>query len=107
MQMHEKEEKRGRPSHGNNTNVLTKEFKAFSVKRFGKLVNLLIIGVNELKSESTIFDKLPNEVMSNLYVFGSKMLNRILRDVNDIGIATIDSEMFLTNTIIMKEFLHP
>ena len=107
MQMHEKEEKRGRPSHGNNTNVLTKEFKAFSVKRFGKLVNLLIISVNELKSESTIFDKLPNEVMSNLYVFGSKMLNRILRDVNDIGIVTIDSEMFLTNTIIMKEFLHP
>ena len=94
MQMHEKEEKRGRPSHGNNTNVLTKEFKAFSVKRFGKLVNLLIISVNELKSESTIFDKLPNEVMSNLYVFGSKMLNRILRDVNDIGIVTIDSEMF-------------
>ena len=106
MQMHKKEEKRGRPSHGNNTNVLTKEFKAFSVKRFGKLVNLLIIGVNELKSESTIFDKLPNEVMSNLYVFGSRMLNRILRDVNGTGIVTINSEMFLTNTIIMKEFLH-
>ena len=105
--MHEKEEKRGRPSHGNNTNVLTKEFKAFSVKRFGKLVNLLIIGVNELKSESTIFDKLPNEVMSNLYVFGSRMLNRILRDVNDIGIVTIDSKMLLTNTIIMEEFLYP
>ena len=107
MQMHEKEEKRGRPSHGNNTNVLTKEFKAFSVKRFGKLVNLLIISVNELKSESTIFDKLPNEVMSNLYVFSSRMLNRILRDVNGTGIVTIDSEMFLTNTIIMEEFLHP
>ena len=105
--MHEKGEKRGRPSHGNNTNVLTKEFKAFSVKRFGKLVNLLIISVNELKSESTIFDKLPNEVMSNLYVFGSRMLNRILRDVNGTGIVTIDSEMFLTNTIIMEEFLHP
>ena len=105
--MHEKEEKRGRPSHGNNTNVLTKEFKAFSVKRFGKLVNLLIISVNELKSESTIFDKLPNEVMSNLYVFGSRILNRILKDVNGTGIVTKDSEMLLTNTIIMEEFLHP
>ena len=105
--MHEKEEKRGRSSHGNNTNVLTKEFNAFTVKRFGKQVSVLIIGVNELKSESTIFDKLPNEVMSNLYVFGSRMLNRILRDVNVTGIVTIDSEMFLTNTIIMEEFLHP
>ena len=105
--MHEKEEKRGRSSRRNNTNVLTKEFNAFNVKRFGKQVSLLIIGGNELKSESTIFDKLPNEVMSNLYVFGSRMLNRILRDVNVTGIVTIDSEMFLTNTIIMEEFLHP
>ena len=107
MQMHEKEEKRGRSSHGNNTNVLTKDFKTFTAERFGKQVSLLIIGVNELKSESTIFDKLPNEVMSNLYVFGSRMLNRILRDVNGTGIVTIDSKMFLTNTIIMEEFLYP
>ena len=105
--MHEKEENRRRSSHGDNTNVLTKEFKAFTVKKFGKQVNLLIIGVNKFESESTIFDKLPNEVMSNLYVFGSRMLNRILRDVNGTGIVTIDSEMFLTNTIIMEEFLHP
>ena len=101
-----KEEKRRRSSHGDNTNVSTKEFEAFIVKRFGKQVSLLIIGVNKLKSESIIFDKLPNEVMSNLYVFGSRMLNRILRDVNGIGIVTVDSEMLLTNTVIMEEFLH-
>ena len=98
------EERRSRSSHGDNTNVLTKEFEAFTVKRFGKQVSLLIIGVNKLKSESTIFNKLPNEVMSNLYVFGSRMLNRILRDVNGTGIVTIDSKMLLTNTIIMEEF---
>ena len=86
---------------------MTKEFEAFTIKRFGKQVSLLIISVNKLKSESTIFDKLPNEVMSNLYVFCSRMLNRILRDINGTSIVTIDSEMFLTNTIIMEEFLHP
>ena len=63
--------------------------------------------MNELNSESTIFDKLPNEVMSNLYVFNSRMLNRILRDVNDTGIVTINGKMFLTNTIIKEKFLHP
>ena len=83
-----------------------KEFNTFAVKRFGEQVSHLIIGVNKLKSENTIFDKLPNEVMSNLYVFGSRMLNRILRDVDGTGIVTIDGEMLLTNTIIMKEFLH-
>ena len=66
---------RTRSIHGDDTNVLMKEFKPFAVKRFGKQISLLIISVNKLKSESTIFDKLPNEVMLNLYVFNSKMLN--------------------------------
>ena len=106
--MHEEEgKKRGRSSHGDNTNVLKKEFEARTVKRFSKQVSLLIIGVNELKSESTIFDKFPNDMMSNLYVFGSRMLNQILRDINGTDIVTIDSEMFLTDTIITEEFLHP
>ena len=86
---------------------MAKEFKPFAIKRFGEQINLLIISVNELKSESTIFDNLPNEVMSNLYVFSLKMLNRILRDVDGTGIVTIDGKMFLTNTIIKEEFLHP
>ena len=66
-----------------------------------------IIGVNKLKSENTIFDKLLNEVISNLYMFGSRMLNQILRDVNGTGIVTVDGKVLLTNTIIMEEFLHP
>ena len=102
-----KEEEGERSSQEDNTNVLMKEFETFTVKRFGKQIILLIIGVNELKSESTIFDKLPNEMMSNLYVFGSRMLNWILRDINGTSIVTIDSKMLLTNTIIMEEFLHP
>ena len=93
--------------HGDDSNVLTKEFKTFAVKRFGKQISILIISVNKLKSENTIFDKLLNEMMLNLHMFGSRMLNRILRDVDGTGIVTIDGEMLLTNTIIMEEFLHP
>ena len=70
-----KKEERKRSIYGDNTNVLTKEFKPFTIKRFGEQVSLLIINVNKLKRENTIFDKLPNEVMLNLYVFGSRMLN--------------------------------
>ena len=102
-----KKEERKRSIHGDDTNVLTKEFKMIAVKRFGEEVSLLIIGVNKLKGENTIFDMLSNEVMSNLYVFGSRMLNWIPRDVDGTGIVTIDGEMLLTNTIIMEEFLHP
>ena len=104
--MRKKEEKE-RSNHGDDTNVLAKEFKPFVVKRFGTITSsLLIIGVNKLKSKSTIFDKLPNEVMSNLYVFSSRMLNWILRDVYGTGIITVEGKMLLTNTIIIKEFLH-
>ena len=102
-----KEEEKKRSIYGDDTNVLTKEFKMFAVKRFGKQISLLIISVNKLKSKSTIFDNLLNEVMSNLYVFSSRMLNRILRDVDSTGIVTVDGKMLLTNTIIMEEFLHP
>ena len=73
-----KEEEKRRSIHGDNTNVLAKEFKPFAIKRFGKQISLLIISVNELKSKSTIFDKLPNEVMLNLYVFSLRILNKIL-----------------------------
>ena len=101
-----RKEERKRSIQGDDIDVLTKEFKPFAVKRFGKQISLLIISVNKLKSESTIFDKLPNEVMSNHYMFSSRMLNRILRDVTGTGIVTIDSEMFLADTILMEEFLH-
>ena len=102
-----KEKEKRRSIHGDNTNVLAKEFKLFTVKRFGEQINLLITSVNKLKSKSTIFDKLPNEMMSNLYVFSSRMLNRIFRDVDGTSIVTVDGKMLLTNTVIMEEFLHP
>ena len=102
-----KEEKRRRSSHGDNTNIFVKEFKSFSIKRFGEQISLLIISVNKLKSESTIFNKLPNEMMLNLYMFSSRVLNMILRDFNGTSIVTIDGKMFLTNTIIKEKFLHP
>ena len=62
--------------------------------------------MDELKSKCAIFDKLLNEVVSYLYMFCSRMLNMIFKDVNGTGIVTINGKMFLTNAII-KEFLHP
>ena len=59
-----KEKEKSRSIHRDNTNVLAKEFKPFAIKRFGEQINLLIINVNKLKSKSTIFEKLPNEVIS-------------------------------------------
>ena len=78
----------------------------FAIKRLSEQVGLLIINVDELKSECAFFDKFSNEVVLYLYMFCSRMLNRIFRDVNGISIVAINGKMFLTNTIIKKEFLH-
>ena len=102
-----KEDEKKRSIHGVNTNVLANEFKPFAIKRFGEQINLRIISVNELKSKSNIFNKLPNEVMSNLYVFSSRILNWILRDIDGTGIVAVDGKMLLTNTIIKEKLLHP
>ena len=67
-----KEEEKRRSIHGDNTNVLAKEFKLFAIERFVEQINLLIISVNELKSKSTIFDKLPNEVMCHFMIGGQQ-----------------------------------
>ena len=63
--------------------------------------------MNEFKGESAIVNKFTNEMMSDLYVFNSRMLNRIFRDIDGNGIVTINSEIFLTNTIMREKFLHP
>ena len=100
-------EKKERSIHGDDINVLAKEFKPFASKRFGKQISLLIISVNKLKSKSTIFDKLPNEVMSNLYLFSSRMLNRIFRDIDGTSIVTINSETEFCFLLIQETRLLP
>jgi len=60
--------------------------------------------MNEFKGESAIVNKFMNEMMSDLYMFSSRILNRIFRDIDSTGIVTINGEMFLTNTIIRRSF---
>ena len=91
-----KEEKEERSLQGDYTNVLVWEFKPFAIKRLSEQNDLLILIMDELKSECAIFDKLLNEVMSYLYMFSSRMLNKIFKDINGIGIVTKK-----------EEFLHP
>ena len=99
----EKEVEKKRSINGDDTNVLAKEFKPFAVN--GKQIRSSVwINLRVRVPSST---KLPNEMMSNLYVFSSRMLNQILRDVDGTGIVTVDGKMLLTNTVIMEEFLHP
>ena len=66
MQMHEEEG--GRLLQRDYTNVLVRIQTKDHLKVCEK-ISLLIISVNELKSENTIFNQFMNEMMSNLNIF--------------------------------------
>ena len=48
--------------------------------------------MNEFKGKSAIVNKFRNEMMSDLYVFRSRMLNKIFRDIDGTGIVIINGE---------------
>ena len=105
--MHEKGGERGEITPWRLHQCFGIRIQTFVIKRLSEQVGLLIISVDELKNECAIFNKFLNEMMSYPYMFCLRMLNRIFKDVNGIGIVTINGKMFLTNMIIKKEFLHP
>ena len=104
MQMHEEG---GGLLQRDYTNCLAQEFKSTTIQRFCEEISLLIISIYELKSENGIFNQIMNEVVYDLNMFSTRVLNRIFGDVDGTDIVTIYDEMLLTNTIIKKQFLHP
>ena len=60
----------------NHTNYLTKCLKFTSIKRFGEDVNILTFSRDILKSHNLSFNKIPNNVISNLYVFNLKSVEQ-------------------------------
>ena len=91
----------------NHTNYLTKCLKLTSIKRFGENVSILMFSMDILKSHNLSFNKITNKVISNLYVFSLKVLNRILRNIDSTRIITINNHGVLSYPIITQKFFHP
>ena len=84
----------------NHTNYLTKSLKLTSIKRFGEDLSILTFSRDTLKTHNLSFNKIPNEVISNLYVLSLKMLNGVLRDINSTRVITINNHGILGYPII-------
>ena len=91
----------------NHTNYLTKSLKLTSIKRFGEDVSILTFSRDMLKTHNLSFNKIPNEVISNLYVLSLRMLNRVLRDINSTRVITINNHGILGYPIISQKLFHP
>ena len=78
-----------------NTNHLTKRLKLAPIKRFGKDVSILTISRDILKNNNFPFNKIPNKVISNLYMFGPRILYQILKDINNTRVITIQNHSIL------------
>ena len=97
---HKDQEKQDRSGTQNHTNYLTKSLKLTSIKRFGEDVGILTLSRDILKTHNLSFNKIPNEVIPNLYVLSLSMLNRVLRYINSTRVITVNNHGILGYPII-------
>ena len=92
---HKDHENQDRLGTQNHTNYLTKSLKLTSIKRFGEDVSILTLSRDILKAHNLSFNKIPNEVIPNLYVFSLRMLNRVLKYINSTRVITVNNHGIL------------
>ena len=93
-------ESQDRPETQNHTNYLMKCLKLTSIKRFGEDVGILTFSRDILKTHNLPFNKIPNEVISNIYVLSLRILNMVLRYINSTRVITINNHSILGYPII-------
>ena len=94
---HESQDRSGTQNH---TNYLMKSFKLTSIKKFGEDVGILTLSRDILKTHNLTFNKIPNEVIPNLYVLSFRMLNRVLRYIDSTRVITVNNHGILGYPII-------
>ena len=97
---HKDQESQDRSRTQNHTNYLTKCLKLNSIKRFGEDVDILSFSRDILKTHNLSFNKIPNEMIPNLYVLSLRMLNRVLRYFDSTRVITINNHGILGYPII-------
>ena len=97
---HKDQESQDRLGTQNHTNYLTKSLKLTSIKRFGEDVGILMLSRDILKTHNLSFNKIPNEVIPNLYALSLRMLNKVLRYINSTRVITVNNRGILGYPII-------
>ena len=97
---HKDHENQDRSGTQNHTNYLTKSLKLTSIKRFDEDVGILTLSRDILKTHNLSFNKIPNEVVPNLYVLSFKILNRVLKYINSTRVITVNNHGILGYPII-------
>ena len=97
---HKDQESQDRLGTQSHTNYLTKSLKLTSIKRFGEDVGILTLSRDILKTYNLSFNKIPNEVIPNLYVLSLRMLNRVFRYINSTRVIKVNNYGILGYPII-------
>ena len=84
------------------SNGLPQVHKGFMIKSFCKKVSQLRFCANMCKCDNIFFHKISNKMMPNVYVFGPRMLNRILGYVDGTGVITVYGHTILIYPIITQ-----
>ena len=101
---HKDQESQDRSGTQYHTYCLTKSLKLTSIKRFGKDVGILTFSRDILKIYNLSFNKIPNEVIHNLYVLSLRILNRVLKYINSTRVITVNNHGILESHNQLKPF---
>jgi hypothetical protein len=86
--------------HVTNTNDFSKRLKPATIKRFCKNVSQLVVSGYKRKRYYQGFHKIMYEVMSDVNVLSTRVLNWILGNIDGTCIITIDNHGILIESII-------
>ena len=91
----------------NHAKIMFYEVQSLLIERFGEDICKLIICINKLKWDITILNMISQEVIPNVYMLGSRMLNRILAKVDGTCIITFDWNVIKFYTIVQQLLFLP
>jgi hypothetical protein len=92
--------------HVTNTNDFPKRFKPATIESFGNDISQLVVNGHKRKRYCSRLNKIMNELMSDVYVLGPRMLKWILGDINGTSIVAMNFHGILCKAIIWDKLLH-
>ena len=83
------------------------EVKSLFIEGFDENSWKLIICINKFKLDITILNMIMQEMMSNVYMLRSRMLNGVLANVDSTCIITFDWDVIKFNAIVHQLLFLP
>jgi hypothetical protein len=81
--------------------------ESFLIKGLGENIGLLVVGFNMRDNNIPFYGMVSQKMVSNAYVFGSRVLTWVISNIDGTLIVTYEWNMVHSVTIILESLSHP